>query len=132
MNTVLVVDDDESYRELLVLTLEDQCGIRRVRGFPGAGALLSHLSVAAAAGTEPPALVLLDLHMPDMTGLDLMTRIRAIAPSVTIVFLSGAADPEERAACLAAGAAAFLPKPVAYGELIRVLQGLVRSLAIPQ
>jgi CheY-like chemotaxis protein len=125
MNPVLVVDDDESYRELLVLTLEDQCGVPRVESFPGAAPLLRHL----AGDAEPPALVLLDLHMPGMNGLDLMAEVRSIAPRVPIAFLSGAAGPEERAACIAAGAAAFVRKPAAYADLIDVLQDLVRSHA---
>jgi CheY-like chemotaxis protein len=44
--------------------------------------------------------------------------------------LSGAAEPEERAACLAAGACAFVEKPVAYVNLIRALQELVTSPAV--
>jgi CheY-like chemotaxis protein len=123
MNPVLVVDDDESYRELLVLTLEDQCGVTQVQGFAGARPLLHHL----AGEGEPPALVLLDLHMPDMSGLDLMAQVRSIAPRVPVAFLSGAAGPEERAACIAAGAAAFVRKPAAYDDLIQVLQDLVRD-----
>jgi CheY-like chemotaxis protein len=123
MNTVLVVDDDDSYRELVVLTLEDQCGIPQVLGFGGGTSLLNHLGRTP----ELPELVVLDLHMPETSGLDLMTRIRKVAPEVPIAFLSGAAAPEEREACLAAGACAFMRKPLAYGELIGILQELVRS-----
>lgn len=125
MNPILVVDDDESYRELLVLTLEDRCGAGQVLGFSCAAALLRHLS----GPREPPALVLLDYHMPEATGLELMGRIRAHEPQVPIAFLSGAAADGEREACLAAGACASLRKPVAYPELIRMLQTLIESVS---
>jgi two-component system, NtrC family, nitrogen regulation response regulator GlnG len=124
MNPILVVDDDDSYRELLVLTLEDHCEAGEVRGFPAGAPLLQHL----ADGGVPPALVLLDLHLPGVTSVELMERIRALHPQVPVAFLSGAAEDEVREACLAAGAVAFLHKPVAYTELIGMLQGLVRSI----
>lgn len=121
MTSVFIADDDENYRDLLQLTLEDACAVETVRGFPLGGTLVEHL----ARCTEPPSLVLLDLHMPDGSGLELLRRIRALHPRVPIAFLSGAAAPEERDACLQAGAFAFLRKPVAYDELVRGLQGLL-------
>lgn len=125
LKPVLVIDDDEGYRELLVLTLEDHCGPREVLGFPAARPLLDHL---ARPGGESPALVLLDLHMPGMSGLQLMEQIRKVDAHVPLAVLSGAAAPEERAACLAAGAFAFLHKPVAYGDLVAALTDLVRKV----
>lgn len=125
MNPVLVVDDDENYRELVVLTLEDGCGIPQVLGFPSAAPLLAHLG---AGGVARPALILLDLHMPGVRGLELMDQVRKLLPDVPVAFLSGAAAPQERDACLAAGAVAFLQKPVAYPELVTSLRDLVRSL----
>lgn len=124
MKPLLVIDDDESYRDLLVLTLEDHCGPREVLGFPTARPLLDHLAQAGGAGA---ALVLLDLHMPGMDGLELMAQIRKIDARVPLVVLSGAAEAEERAACLAAGAFAFLRKPVDYGDLVTALADLVRA-----
>lgn len=126
MDAVLVIDDDESYRDLVVLTLEDQCGASEVRGFHAARPLLEYLARSDRAGV---GLVLLDLHMPDMDGLALMAEIRKLDARVPLAVLSGAAAAEERAAVLAAGAVAFLHKPVAYGELVLALQGLVRGAA---
>ena len=124
MDAVLVIDDDESYRDLVVLTLEDQCGAGDVRGFRSARPLLEYLARTDRAGV---GLVLLDLHMPGMDGLALMAEIRKVDARVPVAVLSGAAAAEERAACLAAGAVAFLHKPVVYGELVLALQGLVRG-----
>ena len=128
MTTVLVVDDDESYRSLVVLTLEDECGLSGVKDFPGGGALLRHVD---AHRGESPGLVLLDLHMPDMDGLAVLRELRRREPQVPVAFLSGAAAAEERDACLAAGAVAFLRKPIAYAELTGMLQELVQSCGSP-
>lgn len=124
MKPVLVVDDDESYRELVTVTLEDHCAAGEVVGFSGGRALLRHL----ADHPGESALALLDLHMPDVSGAELVREIRRLDPQLPIAFLSGSADEDERAACLAAGAMAFLRKPVAYAQLVRSLQELVASL----
>jgi CheY-like chemotaxis protein len=126
MNPVLVVDDDESYRELVVLTLEDHCGVERVHDFAAGGPLLQHLETSTEA---PPVLALLDLHMPDMDGLQLLHEIRRRAPQLPVAFLSGAAEAREREACLAAGAIAFLLKPVAYADLVSSLHALIHPLS---
>lgn len=125
MKPVLVVDDDDSYRELVMLTLEEHCRLPQVQGFPGARPLLDHLR---SRGGGPLGLVLLDLHMPEMSGLELIAHIRRIDPEVPVAILSGAGGAEDRAACLAAGAVAFLPKPAAYAELAGALRALVQSL----
>jgi CheY-like chemotaxis protein len=124
MHSVFVVDDDESYRELVQLTLEDHCGVASVQGFEGAGSLLRHLAQAQDA----PCMLLLDLHLQGHTGVDLLRQLRSSGIQAPVAFLSGAALPEERAACLAAGAIAFLSKPVAYADLVQALRELVDSV----
>lgn len=125
MNPILVVDADDSYCELVLLTLQNHCGVDEGHGFTGGPALLRHLSEGEGVS---PALVLLDFHMPRATGVELMGKIRALAPQVPIAFLSGAAGERARNGCLAAGAFAFLCKPVAYAELIHCLQELFGSV----
>lgn len=128
MNSVFVVDDDESYRELVQLTLEDQCGVPSVQGFDGAEPLLQHL----AAAPEHPGMLLLDLHMQGQNGMELLRRLRSSGIATPVAFLSGAAGPEEREACLAAGAFAFLKKPVAYPDLVQALRELLQSAEAAQ
>lgn len=127
MNSVLVIDDDENYRELVMLTLQDHCGAGDVLGFASGRLLLEHL---ARSGRGRVALVLLDLHMPGMSGLELMAQIRKLDAQVPVAVLSGAAGADEREACVAAGACAFVQKPVAYAELVRALQAVVGSPAV--
>ena len=77
-------------------------------------------SVAEALGvgkSDPAALVLLDLTLPDGSGLDLVQPLLA-AGCKTIVALTGHDDPETRARCLAAGCADVFVKPVPARELM--------------
>jgi two-component system OmpR family response regulator len=126
--TVLVLDDDDNYRELVLLTLEDQCGAGEVLGFAGAAALLEHV---ALPGQRPPDLLLLDLHLAAGTGLEVLHCLRALGVQAPAAFLTGAGDSTERQACLDAGAVAVLVKPLDYGELVRQLQALTKALSLP-
>jgi two-component system KDP operon response regulator KdpE len=96
---VLVVDDDPIFRKLVVAMLS-----RTAAPLPAAT-----LAEALAKAKDADA-ALLDLTLPDGRGADLVARLRAVAPALSIVVLSGEDDPAVRRACLAAGAKAFLLK----------------------
>ena len=123
--TVLVLDDDDNYRELVLLTLQEQCGAGEVLGFDAASPLLEHV---AQPGQREPDLLLLDLHLADGTGLEVLHRLRALGVQAPAAFRTGAGDSTEQQACLAAGAVAVLVKPLDYGELVRKLQALTKAL----
>ncbi len=109
---ILVVDDDAVSRKLLRLMLARmQRACDEVAD--GAGAL-------AAFAREPYALVLLDRQLPDLDGLQVLGRLRAMpgGPAARVVLVSGdVADPR---ACGADGA---LAKPFTFEELERVVAG---------
>ena len=102
----LVVDDDPRSRELMRIVLE-------VEGYRArlAGDGVEALEMLRA---RLPDVVLLDLRMPGMDGLEFCRRARAIAGAavVPIVVLSGLADQATRASVAASGASAFLAKPL--------------------
>lgn len=125
---VLVLDDDDNYRELVLLTLEPLCGGRDLLGFDTASSLLEHV---ARPGQRPPDLLLLDLHLGEGTGLEVLHRVRALGIKAPAAFLTGAGDSAEQQACLEAGAVAVLVKPTDYGELVRKLQALMKTLHLP-
>lgn len=125
MNTVFLVDDDESYRELVLLTLEEHCEIPRTAGFHSGEALVAHLRDGGAT----PDLVILDLHLGGTPGLEVLRSLRCRGHKFPVAMLTGAGDPVERQACLAAGATAVLVKPVAYKDLIAQLKKLVAQAA---
>ena len=75
------------------------------------------------ASTRPPTLVMLDLHLPDMKGIDVLLALRAepATAAIPIVVLSADASPQEIARLHAAGADAYRTKPLNISEILRDL-----------
>lgn len=117
---VLVVEDNDDTRFLLRTMLEAR-GYRVTEASDGEEGV-------ALAGRERPELVLMDATLPRMDGLAATRRIRSDSAleGVPVVFLSGHAQPEFRAAALDAGGTDFLVKPVALDELASVLERHLR------
>lgn len=116
--TVLAVDDDPFMRTLLRRVFAD-AGIA-VETFESAQDLLAH------ADLEGPALLLLDVRMPGISGLELQSLLRARGVSLPIVFLTGSADVPTAVEAMRCGAADFLEKPFDHAVL---LERVRRSLA---
>lgn len=117
---IVVIDDDDAWRELLVLAAS-ACHDGPVREFAdGEAALATHAATAPAA-----TLWLVDLHMPRMPGLEVVMRLRALQPQAQVAVVSAAATEKERTACLAAGAMAVLRKPAAFGDVVERLRELL-------
>jgi FixJ family two-component response regulator len=70
------------------------------------------------ARTHRPAVVLVDVHMPQMNGLEVQSRLREISPSTRVIIFTGKDDPLVRSTALNGGASAFLTKPFDDEELI--------------
>ena len=104
MATILVVDDHPDNNDMLCRLLQT-CGHRPVSAFSGEGAL-------AMLGTEKPDLVILDVMMPGMDGLEVLRHIRSNpAVAVTpVVLFSGVADPLFTEHALSKGANDFWVK----------------------
>lgn len=108
--TVFVVDDDAAMRESMALML-DQAGLR-VRTFPSAQAFLE------SCGPGDPGCLVLDLRMPDMSGLDLQRILTHRGYSLPIIFLSAFGDVPATVRAIRGGALDFLEKPVSVDVLI--------------
>ena len=78
-----------------------------------------------AREVRPPDCLVLDLYMPDMSGLDLMQRIADHRPKLPVIIITGHDEPDMRSRCMSAGARAYLFKPVGgpalLGTIARVL-----------
>lgn len=83
----------------------------------------------AALASEPVAVVVLDVRLPDGNGLDLAREIRSRAGArrPRVLILSASVLPTERAAALEAGADDFLPKPYRAGDLVERLAELIAA-----
>ncbi|MGN2254063.1 ATP-binding protein [Frateuria sp. GZRe12] len=115
--TCLVVDDNRSSRDTLGHLLR-RAGHRVI--FAGSGAE----GLQAMEGPHRPQLVLLDMHMPDLSGLDVLARYRQRHPhdGMAIVVLSADSDPDAIEQALAQGASAYLTKPVSIERLLGLLR----------
>ena len=118
-DTILAVDDDE----MSLVSIEAMFGIRYDVRCASSGP-----EALAMLKNEKISLVLLDLHMPDMDGLEVMERIRDIegCEDLPVVFLTADNDPDTEAMIFNAGAMDFIPKPlvmqVAMHRIRRILE----------
>ncbi len=104
---VFVVDDDEHVRNALSRLLRS--GGYAVQAYGTAGDFLNDADLTSA-----PACVLLDLQLPDLSGIELQRRLHGIVP---IVFVSAHGDMQTAVDAMKAGAADFLTKPIDAGVL---------------
>ena len=79
--------------------------------------------------THRPAVVLIDVHMPQMSGLEVQSRLREISPSTRVIIFTGKDDPLVRSTALNAGASAFLTKPFDDEELLTAVRLALASAA---
>jgi two-component system nitrogen regulation response regulator NtrX len=111
--TILIVDDEHAIREVLIGYLEHQYGPRGYTvesAVDGAGAL-------AAVRRRRPALVLLDIDMPGMDGVEALRGVRAIDPKIPVIMVTGNEDTRVAGEVIKAGAHSYLPKPVKFPYL---------------
>jgi FixJ family two-component response regulator len=119
---VAIVDDEEPVRKALRRLLR-AAGLE-AEGYAGGEALL------AAAAERAPDCVVLDLHMPGMNGLQLVRRLQAAHGRMPIVVITAHDEPATREQCLAAGAAAYLRKPLDERPLLNAISAAL-SLGAP-
>lgn len=116
---ILVVEDDQGVRESLAVVLQVQS--YEVRGVDhGELALESHRDF-------DPELVILDLNLPGIDGLETCRRLRAAGFRGPILMLTARHEVSDRVAGLDAGADDYLPKPFALDELLARVRALLRS-----
>ena len=116
---VLIVEDDKTTGDLLATAINDQRGYTALTVGNGHDAL-------DALGRVDPDLLLLDIRMPGMSGLDLYDRVRADPRfrSLPIVFETGTGR-EHAAELRARGIATYIKKPFDVDELVRFVKRLV-------
>ena len=118
-HSVLVVEDDPAVRNLISTALES-------RGYQYTTAGTGKAAIAAAATTSPD-IVLLDLGLPDVDGVDVIRRIRTWS-KMPIIVISARSDDSDTIDALDAGADDYLTKPFSVGELLARLRTTERHL----
>ena len=119
---VLVVDDEATIRQALERAL-------RLEGFAVQTAAGGREALQAVA-FRPPAVIVLDVTMPDLDGVSVVRRLRADGVDVPVCILSARDDVDDRVAGLQAGADDYLVKPFAIAELTARLQALLRRRGV--
>ena len=115
---VLVVDDEESLAEVLASVL-------RLEGFAVRTALSGSAAMTAAREFMPDAIIL-DVMLPDLSGFEILRRIRAGDPDVCVLFLTARDSVEDRIAGITAGGDDYVTKPFSLEEVLARLRGLLR------
>jgi len=110
---IYLIDDDESMRTSLCRMLKDVGYI--VEDFSSAATFLEHSLPVA------PAVILLDMQMPDMSGLDLQEKLLQFGCKTPIVFVSGQSHPHQIVKSLKQGAVDFLFKPFNLEDLLKAV-----------
>lgn len=116
---IAVVDDEESIRKALsrLLRASGYC----VETYAGGADFLASLK------SRSPAVVILDLHMPGLSGFDVHAAINALEQSFPVIVITGHDSPETRERVDQEGAAAYLRKPVDEHLLLRAISEATRS-----
>lgn len=117
--TILVVEGDHAVRNLLSTALES-------RGYQYLTAATGSAAIDAAAANSSD-IILLDLDLPDMDGIDVITRIRTWS-TMPIIVLSERTEDADKIEALDAGADDYLSKPFSVGELLARLRATERQL----
>ncbi|MCI4674295.1 response regulator transcription factor [Candidatus Mycolicibacterium alkanivorans] len=119
---VLVVDDEAVLAEMVSMAL-------RYEGWNIATAADGASAISAARGTRPDAVVL-DIMLPDMSGLEVLRQLRAHSPHLPVLLLTAKDAVEDRIAGLTAGGDDYVTKPFSIEEVVLRLRALLRRTGV--
>lgn len=120
---VLLVDDEEDFVETLAERLE-------LRGFAPAVAMNGR-SALEQLEAHSPQIMILDLKMPGMSGLEVLRETKRRKPELPVVMLTGHGSDLERDEALASGAKTYLQKPVDIDSLSKLISETASAGAGP-
>ena len=116
---ILLIDDEEAF----VTTLQERL---EMRGFSPRVATdgLTGLEMITA---EPPDVVVLDLRMPGLSGVEVLRRIRKQWPCLPVIMLSGHGSDQDFETCLSLGAALYHKKPLDIDVLLESIRTVTQG-----
>jgi CheY-like chemotaxis protein len=121
-NNLLVVDDSKTTRMLISITLKKNKEYQIVEAADGEEAV-------AKLDSEPVDIVITDMNMPNMNGLELISYIRSqhCQPDIPIIVISTKGEEVDRDRGLSLGANCYLPKPISGAMLIATVKELLEQ-----
>ena len=120
---ILIVEDEPGIADTLQYAL-------RTEGFEPAWVATGEDALAQVQA-QPPALVILDVGLPDSSGFEVFKRLRAIDAQVPVIFLTARSDEIDRVVGLELGADDYVPKPFSPRELVARVRSILRRAARP-
>jgi DNA-binding response OmpR family regulator len=121
MQTILVIDDDENLRDTIGLMLEKE-GFRPILAGDGKTGLQEALVVK-------PSLILVDLRMPGLSGVEVCKRLRSSGMQTPLIVLSAIGDEVDKVLLLEIGADDYVVKPFGTRELLARIRAVLRRTA---
>lgn len=115
-NKLLLVDDEREF----VHTLSERLLMREI----GSDVVYDGEQALTYVEEENPGVIVLDLKMPGINGVEVLRRVKSMHPDIEIIILSGHGSKEDQKKCLELGAAAYLEKPVDIDKLISLVHNL--------
>lgn len=137
---IVMIEDDEGHARLIEKNVRRAGVTNDIIAFVNGTEALAFLLGADGTGSEhvgQTLLVLLDLNLPDMTGMDILARLRESLHlnQTMVIILTTTDDPREVHRCYDLGANVYVPKPMQYDKFVNAIQqlGLFLSvMAIPE
>ena len=114
--TILLVEDEEALRDMLRLILKSK-GYKVIIAQDGSEAIKKY-----KLHKDEIDIVLTDMGLPEMTGLDMYKKMKKIRTNVKAIFASGFFEPDIKAKIMKAGAKGFVQKPYSQDEILRILR----------
>jgi DNA-binding NarL/FixJ family response regulator len=121
---VLVADDHPVFRDGLRLALAGAPGVEVV------GEVANGIDAVTATAELRPDVVLMDLHMPGLSGIEATRRIVAADPQAAVVVLTMLEDDESVVGALRAGARGYLLKESSCADIVRAIESVARNQAV--
>ncbi len=119
--TVMIIEDEPDVSELFAEMMRLN-GLRVIKTYTSTPAM-------TLIDQERPDIVILDIMMPDVSGLEVLTYMRGVPQlaSIPVVIVSAKATPDDIQAGLGAGASVYLTKPVSYTDLKAAVDRLLQT-----
>jgi CheY-like chemotaxis protein len=137
---IVMIEDDEGHARLIEKNIRRAGVTNEIVPFTTGGEALDYLMGPDGSGEVwrgQPVLILLDLNLPDMNGIDILERIKANAHTrrIMVIVLTTTDDPREIARCYDLGANVYVSKPMQYDKFVHAIQQLgmfVSVMKIPE
>jgi len=112
-----VIDDDDAARHSLEFMLD--CAGYKVRAFPSAVAFLEYVE------HHEPGIIVTDVRMPQMTGIELIDRLKSLGVSTPVIVITGHADVPMAIHAMKQGVADFIEKPFSDDAILSVIRAIL-------